>query len=187
MRRVWDAVRAQVLSSEFIIAYFIFSIVLVSALLLWNTTTRDLLISERLYEMDKLATDSVEKLIRTSGFPEDWVEKPVDNISSLGLADESRILDQGKILRFIELMDPNRFDECGGGISNYNCSRHLLGMGRYEFYFTMTDEDGNILTLEGQNCSTGSSPADADYLVTMKRSAMLNDEIVEVSFTTWTQ
>jgi hypothetical protein len=185
MRRIWDAVRAQVLSSEFIIAYFIFSLVLVSALFLWDTTTRDILISERLYEMDKLATDSVEKLIRTSGVPEDWVGESVDNISSLGLADESRILDQGKVLWFIELMDPTRSDACGGGISNYNCSRHLLGMERYEFYFTITDLDGNMLTLEGQNCSTGNSPGYADYLVTMRRSVMLNNEIVEVSFTAW--
>jgi len=180
--------RAQVFSSELIIAYFIFSIVLVSVFFLWDTTTKNILRSERLHEMDKLATDAVEKLIRTSGYPEDWTDKSLDNISSIGLANESRILDQEKILKFIDLMDGSRYDNLCNDItvSNYNCSRHLLGMKKYEFYFTMTDIDGNILNLEGQNCSTGNLPINEDYKIPIKRSAMLNDEIVKISFVVWT-
>jgi len=179
---------AQVFSGEFIMAYFIFSIVLVSVFFLWDTTTKNILRSERLHEMDKLATDAVEKLIRTPGYPEDWTDKPLDNISSIGLANESRILDRGKVLRFLNLMDGSRYDNLCNDItiSNYNCSRYLLGMKKYEFYFTMTDIDDNILNLEGQNCSTGNPPVDADYLISIKRSAMLNDEIVKISFVVWT-
>ncbi len=188
MIEMQNARRAQVLSGELITACFIFSLVLVYVFFLWDTTTKNILRSEILYEMDKLGTGAVEKLIRTPGYPEDWTNKLLDNISSMGLANESRMLDRGKILRFINLMDASEYDDlCNDAlISNYQCSKHLLGMEKYEFYLTMTDMDDNILNLEGWNCSTGNSPVDEDYLISIPRSAILDDEIVKISFVVWT-
>ncbi len=180
-----QARRAQIASSEFIMAYFIFSLVLISALFLWDTTTKNILKSEHLHKMNSLGTDAVEKLLRTSGFPGDWIVKPVDNISALGLVNESRILDRGKVLRFVELMDSSKFNECGVAVSNYNCSRYLLGVEKYEFYFTLKDVNGSIMTIEGQNCSTGNFPVDADYIISVRRSAILDDEIVMISLVMW--
>jgi hypothetical protein len=188
MAGIKNARRAQVLSGETITAFFIFSLVLVYMFFLWDTTTRNIIVSESLHEMDKVGTDTMEKLLRTSGAPDDWIEKSLYNISAIGLANESRTLDRGKVLRFIYLMDSSTYDNlCEDPLmSNYDCSRILLGMRKYDFYFTMMDINGSILNLEGRNCTTGRVPAGEDYMITIKRSAMLDDNIVKISFVIWT-
>lgn len=189
--------RAQILSSELIMSAFLFSLIIILAFVSWDTTIKSILRSETLHEMDSLSTNAVEKLARTSGFPGDWASLPVDNVSSMGLSGESRVLDQGKVLRFVDLMvdemctnisnNPcyNVSDSSTYNITKYECNRHFLGMGRYDFYFTITDLDENVVVLESLNCSAGRSPVDADYMVNVKRSAILNEGVVKISFIGW--
>ncbi|HEX55525.1 MAG: hypothetical protein DRO94_04810 [Candidatus Altiarchaeales archaeon] len=182
--------KAQTFSSEFILAYIIFLLVLTAILFLWDTTNRSIITSERLYDMENSAINAVEKLIRTPGMPNDWFStSSTDDIISIGLANKSRILDERKVLKFIELMSTSGSSLCPTGIigsNNYNCSRYLLGLGKYEFYFELMDINGTVLNLNGTQCATGNSPhGDYEYMLTIWRSAILNDEIVKIKFVVW--
>ncbi|MBN2014868.1 MAG: hypothetical protein JW778_06780, partial [Candidatus Altiarchaeota archaeon] len=130
--------------------------------------------------------------------PVAWESLPVDDVLSIGLVNESRVLDPGKVLRFLDIMENetctdtlinpcyNASDSDTFDITKYECNKHFMGVGDYEFYFTVTDLDDNILSLGGVNCSTGISPMDYDYLTNMKRSAVLGDDVVKISFMVWT-
>jgi len=179
--------KAQVLSGEFILACVIFLFVLTSIFFLWNTTTRNIAESEISYEMDEVATNAIEKLVRTSGYPEDWENMSIDNVSALGLTTESRILDKEKVLKFLNITSNSTFDNpCipdDPTISNYECNKHFLGLGRYDFYFDITYLNGTTVKVQGQNCTTGLIPGDVDYMLTKRRNALLNGDIVKITLT----
>ncbi|RLI90509.1 MAG: hypothetical protein DRO89_05745 [Candidatus Altiarchaeales archaeon] len=183
--------KAQVLSGEFILASAIFLFVLTSIFLLWSTTTRNIAESEIMYEMDEVATNAIEKLIRTSGYPDDWESIPpieIDNVSALGLATESRILDKEKVLKFLYIMSNTSSDNpCNLSspetISNYECNKHFLGIGRYDFYLDITYLNGTIVNIKGKSCTTGLIPGNTEYMLTKRRNALLDGDIVKVTLT----
>jgi hypothetical protein len=180
--------KAQVLMSELIVAVFIFTLVLAAVFFLWDMTSSAILKSELLSEMDSASSDALEKLVRTEGYPSDWADLALENVSAIGLAsNDSRILDSAKVIRFLDILDPGRYDDLCGDvtISNYDCSRYLLGLKKYELHFALTDMEDTTLTLAGRNCSTGRSPADQDFMVSVKRSAVLNGEIVKANLVVW--
>ncbi|HIE34409.1 MAG TPA: hypothetical protein EYP86_04660 [Candidatus Altiarchaeales archaeon] len=182
--------KAQTFSSEFLLAYLIFLLVLTSIFILWDTTNKNIMASETLYNMENLGINAVEKLIRTSGVPSNWSDATSpDDILSLGLVNESRILNEKKVLKFIELMNTTVDTLCPSDIpsprSNYNCSRYLLSIGKYEFYFELMDINGTTLNLNGTRCTTGNYPSNDDYKITLRRTAILNNEIVRIRFTIW--
>jgi hypothetical protein len=186
VKKFWGG-RGQVLTSEFIAAVFIFMIVLVFAVFLWTTVWADIARAEFLHDFEAAADDAVEKLVRTEGYPVDWETRALDNISSVGLCSESRVLQEAKVGRFLELMDSGEYDDLcdDASISNYNCSRSLLGLQGYEFYFTLSDMDDNILVLGGRNASTGNFPAEYEYMVSAPRSAVFNGSIVKANLVVW--
>jgi hypothetical protein len=180
--------KAQILVSELIVAVLIFTLVLGMVFYLWDMTSSAILRSEFLSEMDSSSSDAVEKLVRTEGYPSGWANMSLENISAVGLAsNDSRILDQEKVLRFMDLMDPGEYDDLCEDItiSNYDCSRYLLGLKKYELHFALTDMADSTLVLAGRNCSTGKAPADSDFMVSVKRSAVLNGEIVKATLVVW--
>ena len=181
--------RGQILSSEFIIAAVIFMFVLGAILFMWTMTTFQINQSELVYTMDESATNAAEKLVRTGGLPHNWSSLAVDNISSLGLVNESRVIDQGKLDRFMILMDDSTtssvYDNpCNDGSispspTNYECNRHFLGLGRYDFNITVNYLDGTSID------KAGVSPSDADYIISKRRNALLDNEVVVVTLTVW--
>ena len=178
--------KAQVLSGEFILACVIFLFVLASIFFLWSTTTRNIAESEIMHGMDEVATNAIEKLIRTSGYPDDWENIPpaeIDNVSAIGLATESRILDKKKVLKFLYIMSNNTHNPCGPNISNYECNKHFLGIGRYDFYLDITYLNGTIVNVKGRNCTTGLIPGNTEYMLTKRRNALLDGDIVKVTLT----
>lgn len=182
-------IRGQILSSEFILACSIFMFVLLSVLVMWSATTREMTRSEILYDMDNAATNAVEKLARTSGLPGDWASLPMDNVSSIGLSNESRRLDREKVKRFVYVMenaacvDPD--DNPCISTTKYDCNRYLLGLGRYNFFFNMTYLNGSAVELDGDECVTGVAPAGDDYLLSKTRNALLGDDIMRINFIIW--
>lgn len=184
---VWGR-KAQVLVGELIIAVFIFTLVLATVFFLWDTTSVSITKSEFLHEMDASSSDALEKLVRTEGYPEDWANRSLNETSAIGLAsNDSRILDQDKVLRFMDLLDSEKYDDLCGDvtISNYDCSRYILGLKKYELRFTLTDMEDVTLVLAGRNCSTGKAPTGSEFMVSVKRSAVLDGEIVKANMVVW--
>ncbi|MCK4491884.1 MAG: hypothetical protein KAU03_04620 [Candidatus Altiarchaeales archaeon] len=178
--------RAQAFSTEFVFAYLIFMLVFSMTIFLWNTTIQDIIHSEEVYEMKEVGVDVTERLIRTAGVPEDWTNDS-KNVTVIGLATESRILDADKVKKFIEMYNSSN--------TNYDDYKHLMSLGGsdigrlggFDFEFRIDHLNGSIYTLDGLNCSTGrplNFSSDAQYLTT-KRTAILTDEIVRVTMIIW--
>jgi hypothetical protein len=182
--------RGQILSSEFIIAAVIFMFVLGAILFMWTTTTLQINQSELVYTMDESATSAAEKLVRTGGLPRNWSKLDADDIAAIGLVNESRILDLGKLDRFLEMMNdsglPSDHDNpCGFSdplINNYGCNKHFLGLGKYDFHFNMTYLNGTFIGQTGVQV-----PSDADFIISKRRTALLNDRVVIITLSVWYQ
>jgi len=182
-------VKAQALSTESIFAYMIFLIVFTSIVFLWNSTTAKIAIADHNIEVQDLAMIITENLIRTGGSPENWTEynylsaDPGDiGVEVIGLAGTSRVLDQDKVIAFIDMMNSSN--------NNYSSHKWLLGLSKprfsLEFYFKITDINGTTLNVGGRECVTGKqSPSTAIYMFPVTRTAILNEEIVKVAVVVW--
>ncbi len=176
--------KAQIFSGEFLLAYFIFMTVLALALLLWYNTTRDVASVESYKLMEEKAVDAAEQLVRTAGIPENWNKT---NVVSVGLANESRILSAEKIASFLELMNASAQDGlCNDpSLSNYECSRNMLGLSEYDFQYTIDYLNGSPLYINGKEAVTGRAPANETRMMAVQRSALLNGTTVRATLTVW--
>lgn len=169
--------RGQAFSSEFLLAYFVFMIVLSMALYAWTLSTKKIIENERLLDMESQAIDASEQLIRTPGYPLDWNKTSVE---SIGLASESRVLDWTRVSYFIDLMTTSTDDLCTiSDSSNYECNRYLLGLGVYDFHFNLLYTNGTSIA------STGKEPVNETHRIGVERTAILNNSIVNTVLTVW--
>ncbi len=95
--------RGQGIAVDLMIAVLIFLLLMAATLAIWSNTAsvagRQL--SER--EMQRMAENAMDALIRGSGSPADWeqVHCSEENINSIGLAKRDRVLDENKLNQFI--------------------------------------------------------------------------------------
>jgi hypothetical protein len=148
---------------------------------LWNTTIREVLSTENDIAMEETGSDMAEKLLRTPGYPENWDES---NVTSIGLANQSRVLMRRKILSFIHLTRDNETGHCSGG-RNYECNTHLLGIGGYQFQFNMTYLNGSTIILNKTLALSGRAPVNETRSVTIERTGLLEGDVVRAYITIW--
>ena len=176
-----DTGKGQVFSGEFLLSFVLFLTALILLLSLWTSSTRDVLTYERRKTMEELGVSAAEKLIRTPGYPDEW---NASSVTSVGLANVSRILSPRKIIEFTKLTDDSSAGSCGAG-SSYECNVHMLGIGGYDFSFNLTYLNGSTVVLDGYPASSGRFKVDEKEAVTITRTAILNDDIVRMYFTIW--
>jgi hypothetical protein len=174
---ITGAKKGQVFTWDLAISISIFLIVLAMLFYMWNTTTSKATETRDIYEMESIATEVTELLIRTPGVPKDWensTKYPVFNITAIGLANvDPRVLSRDKIYRFATL--------------NYSDVRPLLGTRQYNFYFNMVYlTNKTTVSINGTNCTQGEPSGNAAFELTSRRTAILDDEIVIIYFTVWT-
>ncbi|OYT54388.1 MAG: hypothetical protein B6U72_02825 [Candidatus Altiarchaeales archaeon ex4484_2] len=181
--------RGQAFSVESIFAYLIFLIVFSSVIFLWNQSTANIMQAEHSVEVQDLGMVITENLVRTRGIPENWTDydylsEDSDNlgVEIIGLADESRILEEDKVIAFMDMMNSSN--------NNYTSHKWLLGLSKprfqLEFYFTITDLNGTLYNMSGRLLQTGRPPSeDAIYKFPIVRTAILEDEIVKVKLVVW--
>jgi len=177
--------KGQVFTWDLAISIAVFLIVLAMLFYMWDSTVTKSTEIKDIYEMEIIATEVTEQLIRTPGIPRDWEIKEngsykynVSNITALGLANvEPRVLNDEKILRFIDL--------------DYREITPLIGTRKYDFYFNMTyinetTDNEEQLFIGGKEISHGAKKSSEAFALTAKRTAILNDTIVRIYFTVWT-
>lgn len=181
--------KAQASSFELLLAYFIFVICLSIFVTMWTTTTEKINSSERFDDFENLASNIAEKLVRTPGYPSNWSG---DNVTVVGLADEPRILENAKVLAFIDLMNDSKISSAPSctGLSNYECNKALLGVGKHDFYLElqyMNWSSGNWTkaTVGNINCTAGRLPVNDVEKITIMRTALFQQNISRVMFTLW--
>ncbi|MFH0860477.1 MAG: hypothetical protein V1921_04700 [Candidatus Altiarchaeota archaeon] len=175
--------RSQLFGGEFFFAFFIFMMILTIIFFMWSYTLREIRKSNDFVDMQETAVNIGEQLLRTPGNPENWTAA---NAISVGLSNESRNLVGDKILRFIDMMDQSKYDNsCAGNISNYYCSKYLLGVGKYDFHFQMTYLNGTVFQVYGRDAITGMEAVNETNIITVQRSALYESQIVRIVLTLW--
>ena len=177
--------RAQISSGELLVAYFIFFLVLTLVITRWSETIKGIEESEDLYNLESVSVDIAEKLVRTRGVPSGW---GIENVSVIGLAEEPRVLSPEKVLIFLDMMNDSAFNNppCNDPtISNYECNKPILGIRKYDFYFTLRDINGSIIEIENKSGLTGREPPEDTEGLAVTRTAILNEEIVKVILILW--
>jgi len=181
--------RGQAFSTESIFAYLIFLIVFAAIVFLWNQSTINIMQAEHNVEVQDLGIIITENLIRTKGIPDNWTkydylseDADKSGVKVIGLAGESRILDEDKVIAFVDMMNASN--------NNYSAHKWLLGLSRpkfrLEFYFTITDLNGTLYNISGKKLQTGKVPStDAIYMFPVIRTAILEDEIVKIKLIVW--
>ena len=177
MKRRKCNLKGQVFSSEVVMAYFIFSLTLVIVLFLWNISFRQIKNSEKFYLLEETAFNLGEKLVKTSGFPNNWTKENVISVGLTSSPNEPRVLDESKILEFVYMMNSSYYYEETRG--------SILGIGKYEFYFNLTDINGTTIKIQNVSCHTGKIPENTNEMITVTRTALLNGEIVRLILTVW--
>ncbi|MFH1402651.1 MAG: hypothetical protein ABIH11_00095 [Candidatus Altiarchaeota archaeon] len=174
--------RGQVFSGEFVMSYIILLIVLSLILYLWNTTTREIIQSDKQDRLNEAAIDAAEQLVRTPGSPRYWNHS---DVTSVGLVNESRHIMSGKALEFVYMMDAGNSTLCSDGDSNYDCNKYLLGLGNYEFYFNITYFNRTTVVINNTGLYAGMTPDEDERKVTILRNALIDEDIVSVYLTVW--
>jgi hypothetical protein len=176
--------KGQVSSGEIVLAYFIFFIALTVAVTMWMDEINHVQVSSRFSDFEDSASDIAEKLVRTQGIPNNWDES---SVATIGLADEPRVLSQSKILMFVDLMNESKASmnpNCTGD-SNYNCSKSLLGVGKYDFYLTIEDLNGTVISVNNTKVIAGRYPVEETDKLTITRPSIVNNTIVQLKLTLW--
>jgi hypothetical protein len=178
--------KAQASSAEFLIGYLIFFLILTMAITLWVGTSTKIERSERLYDFEEVAAETAEKLVRTRGVPSEWGR---ENVTVIGLAGEPRMLEKSKIIEFVRIMndssDAIHLNGNCDGISNYECNKERLGIGRFNFYFILKNVTGGIEYVDGIPCAAGRPLANETQLVTITRTALIGGNITRMDLTVW--
>jgi hypothetical protein len=145
--------KGQFFSPDLIIAIIIF----VFALLVFFMATDLIFINVSDIEKRKLVDDAsystMHLLVNSSGKPVNWEIKDFDSIELFGLINKNNEINNYKLNKFIYHLQ-----------NNYNSSKQLLGLNRYDFQLQLIDSNGDII-IDSTNTSTKNSKVIFDRIV----------------------
>ena len=166
--------KGQLFSGDITTATMVFLLALALSVFIWDSSVEDINNAENLRNMEKVASETVEQLIRTPGVPEDWNYYTVQVV---GLSSEDRIIDSSKATEFLELMNSSTTD--------YDDNKHKLGLGIYDFYVNVTDINGTLVQVNGIDFIAGKEPTNSYTTLSVFRTAVYNDIIIRFNFVIW--
>lgn len=115
-------------------------------------------------DMEILANDVMDSLVRTNGVPGGWEDFPA-SASSYGLAGSPLDLSWRKVAAFSAL--------------GYQQSKDVMGIGSYDYVFSVKTLNETALVKSGQG------PSSPKIAVNPRRTAVLNGTAVYVDFLLW--
>lgn len=172
MKKAIFSGKGQLFSGDIAIATLIFLAALSATFYLWNSVGSDIERSEDLSDMERMATESAEQLIRTPGDPGDWNRH---NVKSIGLATYDRVINESKAIEFLEMMNQ----------SNYEDNMHKLQTGRYGFYMNLSYLNGSMVSIAGTGFSAGMRPVETTESLAIRRTVIYNDSIARLNLILW--
>ncbi|MFC2143497.1 hypothetical protein ACFLQN_03795 [Candidatus Aenigmatarchaeota archaeon] len=149
--------KGQIVSMDVLFAFMIFLIAIAFLMALWESRIDRLVENNDRNHLETLSLEIADRLIRTGGFPVDWETDP-NNLITIGLASNDRIIDEEKLEAFFNL--------------DYNTTRNLLNTMGYEFYF------------EFAGFTKGIYPVSEEIIFT-QRIAIYDNEAELMSFYLW--
>ncbi len=154
--------KSQIVIIDLVIALFIATILIIVIILAWNRYTI-ILNEDCMYkEMQIIAFQTADLLIKTGGEPIDW-EKTPSSVDVIGLASSDRSLSIEKVAAFLNL--------------SYNISSKSLGLEFYDFYFQLKHVNGTKLGEYGKPPN--------NFVVNAQRLVSYKNEKAIVEFAVW--
>ena len=123
--------------------------------------------------METIARNSLAVLIETRGNPTNWTDYELDetNIYSLGIADDSLVLNENKIISLSS--------------ADYSTAKTILGILGPNYEFTLAIDAWNGSSY-ANNYTVGLSPnASASEIVKVERFALLNNVWTKATMRLW--
>ena len=150
--------KGQIFTTDLIVAVTVLLFILVISSTSFGLIQNALNEEEFYSEMQEKALNASEVLVSTSGEPNSWELLSELNVNSLGISKERNVLDEEKIDRLIDL-----------NATEYETIKEFLGLSKYEFYFKVTEMNGNSLK------EFGTFPS-AENTVVVERYVLLNGQ-----------
>jgi len=134
-------IRAQVWFTDFAIALFIFSFMLI----VYYTYIKDISGQDYLEASDLISdAESLSSSLLLTGFPYEW---DITTVQSIGITDNNQRINKTKLLNFEKL--------------NYNRTKKLFGT-IYDYFIFFTDENNTVINVEGI-CGIGNPLVNSTY------------------------
>ena len=156
--------KSQVAVTDMFIALFISTILIIVIVFAWNRYTVILGDNVEYTEMQIIAFQVSDLLVKTKGEPEDWENSP-DNVDVIGLTSSDRELSKEKVNAFINL--------------SYSITSKSLGTELYSHYFQLKSINGTKLAEHGAGFPRNRS------VVNVQRIVRYENEEAVVEFAIW--
>ncbi len=129
--------KSQVFTTDFLLAFFIFSVLVIITMMYWNNYNSKL---EKSAEFNIINTEAFQisnALIKSKGSPEDWSQ---DNVKVIGLAESDRVLSEDKINLFVSMP--------------INKTKEIFQMHNFNFLFILRKFNEDVILSYGYNKSS---------------------------------
>ena len=133
-------------------------------LVVWTQTINNNITSRERLDIGLLSVEISDLLVKQTGQPTNW--ETGDEIYTLGLAEEDHILDMNKVDEFVNL--------------DYEDAKDLLGVGTYEFYFTLVNASSGATIKTG-----GMYPINSDVIINSRRVVSINSAPFFIDVFVW--
>lgn len=163
--------KAQVWSFDFAASVIVFFMIMSVLFFVWQYTTIQNEDQMLFNDMENSALTITDTLIRTRGFPEYW---NASNVEILGLASEENVLNETKLLMFVQM--------------GYDDSKRILGVPAYQFYFQVLHLNGTQATANGTELVAGLNPLDypnSTTVVPLERYILFDSKVAKLRFMLW--
>ena len=121
--------KGQATMIDFMMALFIFIIVIGYLTTVWLINLSTIENNYVLDDMQRLAFQATDLLIRSEGLPSNWEVMDIDDVNRIGLAERDRVIDEQKL---------NSFKNLG---AEYERVKQLLQIANYDFHFELQGAD----------------------------------------------
>lgn len=157
--------KAQLFSIDGLISIFFCIVMILFIMSLWNLYA--LRLNENLdsEEMQLLSFQITDVLMKYEGSPSNWQNNP-ENVSIIGLRDETGKLDEQKLNTFIQM--------------NYTEVKQILNIERFEYQMKIRDANGNLINSSGINASIN-----AEQVVSTVRLSLIGNITRQIELTLW--
>ena len=156
--------KSQLAVTDLFLALFIATILIVTIIFAWNRYIVILGDNVDYEEMQIIAFQVSDLLVKSKGEPEDWENNP-DNVDVIGLASSDRELSTEKVDAFVNLP--------------YNITSKSLGVELYSHYFQLKHINGTKMAEQGVIFPKNRS------VVNVQRLVVYENEEAIVEFAVW--
>lgn len=156
--------KGQTTSIEFMLVSGVVALIVVASFVFYDLSARRTDEAKNKMEMEILANDIMDGLVRTNGIPGGWEDYP-SSASSFGIANDPLVLNPRKVSAFASY--------------NYQSARQAMGIESYGYRFNVRTLNDTVIVTSGQG------PTSPKVAVNPMRTAVLNGTVVYVDFILW--